>query len=109
MQTELATLRTLLARYEAMLVLAEQNDWDAMTGLGQECEALRASLQRAGDLSANARTEDLPALRDTLQAILEVDARIREHTVPCLESTRQLLAGAVKHRNVRNAYGAGLG
>jgi len=109
MKTELDILRELLQRYEAMLALAEQNDWDALADLGTECEVLRASLQRAGDLSARAEVEDLPALRETLQAILTVDARIREHTVPCLESTRQLLAGAVKGRNVRNAYGAGPG
>jgi hypothetical protein len=109
MQTELDILDTLLMRYETMLALAEQNDWDTLADLGTECEVLRASLQRAGDFSARARPEDLPALRETLQAILAVDARIRTHTVPCLESTRQLLAGAVKDRNLRKAYGAGPG
>ena len=86
-----------------MVEAARIGNWERLVELEQSVARLRISLGTDDDNSRLSPSE-LDLKRLLIQRILDDDAEIRRYTEPWMEQVRQLLGGAVRRKQVEQAY-----
>lgn len=96
--------RQLHALYLQMAHAAQDNDWERLAELGLEAVRIREHARLSAPLPLT--DHQAAELATTIRAIQTLEQEIRLHAEPAFDSVRKLLAGTVKDRTVRNAYGS---